>query len=206
MDQVLSITGIPRSGSTLVYQICRQIIIDKKSKRYRHPANSIFRSHRLLVPGETWNKNIIVCLRDPRDAILSFSKLRFNGKRMNLNEWLKSLVDTTTMYKEKDRDGYHIFRYEFFYPDNLIEMYKEICSIMDSDFDVDYYNELIQKFSLENALNVSMSLGDFSKINNDNMLHGQHVTNSGKIGGWKTELSQDLLELVNPYLKELGYA
>lgn len=206
MDQLLTITGFPRSGSTLVYQICNQIIQDQKSRIYKHKKNSIFRTHKFTMPGTTFNKNVIVCIRDPRDALLSFSKLTQAGKKLNINDWLSFLNDAVKMYRDRSKDGYFILRYEFFHPDNLIAMYREICDIMDADFDIRYGGWLIKdRFSLQKAVAVSNSIGDFAEYNTD-MIHGQHVTNNGKIGGWRTELPEDLLELVQPYVKELDYA
>lgn len=206
MDEVITITGIPRSGSTLVFQICRQIIADGLSARYKHKTNGIFRTHGYVVPGSTFNKNIILCIRDPRDAILSYSKLRNEENYpLKMEQWFKYIKETISMYQNSGIDGYHVFRYEFFHPNNLMEMYKTICEIMEAEQDVEYGRFLLEeKFSLQNAKRVSAELQNFDKYDKD-MIHGMHVTNDGKIGGWKNELDSVLLERVIPYVKELGY-
>ena len=199
----VEICGWPSSGSTLTFQICQEL------------GYKVTKTH-----GFRFNKNVnryIYTIRDPRDIILS------NAKRVSKDIWKtnKQLAIKTEFnrfvkgnYEDSLKDAIQygnciILKYE----ENIFQKEMDLIKFISLQFgnipNITGINKIYNNTSLEENLKRSSKMPRFGKYDPVNLVHGDHITNSGKIGGWKSEMDKkNALEITKKFYKlliEFGY-
>jgi hypothetical protein len=192
--------GLPRSGSTLVFQLIAGIYPEGVAKTHgycRHPVKTAvtYRDFRDIVVS-SWRA------KDPANA----------GRRMTLDEversarWCKGQIALLDKYCA--RADACVLQYEKFANAPLT-----IFSAVEQKFGVkvpkEQAEELVEKYSLEENKRISDKLGRFKAYDKKTLIHGNHIYN-GAVGGWSgfvDEQGASLLEkILGPYLRRYGYS
>ena len=205
------VTGMPRSGSTVTWQILDHIV------RHDQPESGLLRSHGFIELEEDFI--VFACYRDFRDVVLSFSNIYNMGvpqviKHDMYRTPMNGLRQQKNEYENHPRC--HFIKYEDYFPDNIPKLVAKIyhsaglykhLDISDSEFS-GFCNLVAEKFSLENAKVISDKYKDFTRVDPKSMIHGNHITADGKIGKWKDETSPSIIgafQTIKPDLQEFGY-
>jgi hypothetical protein len=191
--------GIPRSGSTLVYQLISGIYSQGVAKTHRYC------SHRVKT---------MVSFRDFRDVVVSLWR-RSNPTRLHrqmTDEEVEKFTGTCRLRIEEldryfERGSICPLRYEEFAPNPAI-----VFSALERTFGVEVAPEkaaqLIAQYSIEKNAAISQKLDSFKSIDPASQIHGNHIFR-GEIGGWKQFVSgrpaERLEELLHDPLRRYGY-
>ena len=191
--------GIPRSGSTLVYQLVSGIYPEGVAKTHRYC------SHRVKTT---------VSFRDFRDVVVSLWR-RSNptalDRGMTEPEVEKFGGTCLSRIEELDRyferGGICPLRYEEFAPNPAL-----IFSALQKTFGIRVTPEkaakLIEDYSIEKNAAIARKLGSFKSIDPASQIHGNHIFR-GEIGGWRQFVSgpagERLQELLGEPLRRYGY-
>lgn len=191
--------GIPRSGSTLVYQLVSGIYPEGVAKTHRYC------SHRVKTT---------VSFRDFRDVVVSLWR-RSNptalDRGMTGQEVEKFGGTCLSRIEELDRyfgrGGICPLRYEEFAPDPAV-----IFSALQKTFGISVTPEkaakLIGDYSMEKNAAIARKLGSFKSIDPASQIHGNHIFR-GEIGGWRQFVSgpagERLQDLLREPLRRYGY-
>jgi len=191
--------GIPRSGSTLIWQILNYLFTDvTKTHNYINTKLPVF-----------------ITYRDFRDTIMSYWRIyNLNKKLTSEKELIKTInnynhhFDILEKYKSKNNTAW--LKYELFY-DNFNYIYDIIETLLNINIDDKEKDIIKNKFNVTNNLNISTQLkGHFDKTYDKiTKLHANHIYNKGKINNWKLILDNKLhlkyTELLYDILKEWNY-
>jgi len=193
--------GVPRSGSTLVWQILQAVF----------PGQKIPKTH----PG-MWEANesiVVVSIRNPYDITASLLRVRLNREGRKKPNWrdIKTVLRRNAQSFNCLKDvllGPHapILRYEDFYND-----YSLIYIMIERMFDVVVSfrdrKKINGRFSLARNRSRAGALKDFNEIDKD-QIHGNHIGHVTP-GYWVTYLPDWSMERVKevcaPLCKEWGY-
>ncbi len=162
--------GIPRSGSTLVWQILQEVF----------PNQRIHKTHPDLW--ETDGSIVVISIRDPRDVAASLLRVRLSRAGGGLDGITNDDVATVLRRTQLSFDrlnlilkGPHIpfLRYEEFYNDYSIiyKVIEEAFGIQVAECDQIRINE---RFSLKENKKRADKLENFSKVDKDE-IHGDHI-------------------------------
>jgi len=191
--------GIPRSGSTLVYQLISGIYPKGVVKTHRYCP------HRVKTT---------VSFRDFRDVVVSLwrrsnpAALKRQMTRPEVEKFTStclSRIEALERYFE--RGGICALRYEEFAPNPAL-----VFSALEQSFGVvvapDKAAQLISHSSLEKNAAIAQELGSFKSIDPTSQIHGNHIYR-GEIGGWPQfvagEAAERLEELLREPLQRYGY-
>jgi hypothetical protein len=167
--------GIPRSGSTLVYQLISGIYPAGVAKTHRYC------SHRVKTA---------VSFRDFRDVVVSLwrrsnpAKVDRGMNEADIEKFAGICQDRVKdLNRYFDRGGICPLRYEDFAakPATVFEAVEKTFGIAVSPEKV---TELVNQYSLERNREVSQRLGGFKQIDPESQIHGNHIYR-GEIGGWR---------------------
>jgi hypothetical protein len=167
--------GIPRSGSTLVFQLISGIYPEGVAKTHRYCPHHV---------------KTAVSFRDFRDVVVSLwrrSDPANVNRQMNQADVEKFANLCRDRVKELDRyfDRGDIcpLRYEDFAtkPAIVFEAVKKAFDIIVSPEKI---AELVNQYSLERNREVSQRLRGFKQIDAGSQIHGNHIFR-GEIGGWR---------------------
>lgn len=198
------VAGLPSSGSTFVYQIVKEL--GYKPQKIHH-----FTAEKGLK---------IVTYRDPRDMICSTANRQTKKNYPHLNEKERYKQAYLTLFNEtpKTQDILHsyanaqntlLIKYEDYFGGNEYQLFKIILKFLKDNEREDKILSILEKYSIEENLKKSKNLGDFKNYDKKTHLHGNHISNKGKIGYWKDELPEEILVLVNDnlqqFMKNYGY-
>ena len=191
--------GIPRSGSTLVYQLVTGIYSEGVAKTHRYC------SHRVKTT---------VSFRDFRDVVVSLWR-RSNPAAVDrqmteqevekFGETCRSRIEELDRYFE--RDGICALRYEEFAPNPAL-----IFSALERTFGIvvppEKSAKLIEDYSMEKNAAIARKLSSFKSIDPASQIHGHHIFR-GEIGGWRQFVSgaasERLEDLLREPLRRYGY-
>jgi hypothetical protein len=191
--------GVPRSGSTLVYQLVSAIYPAGVAKTHRYC------SHRVKTT---------VSFRDFRDVVVSLwrrSNPTARDRQMTEQEVEKFGATCRSRIEELDRyfdrGGICPLRYEDFAPNPAL-----VFSALEQSFGIVVPSEkaasLIENFSIEKNAAIARKLGSFKSIDPSSQIHGNHIFR-GEIGGWRQFVSgpaaQQLQDLLREPLRRYGY-
>jgi hypothetical protein len=191
------VAGLPSSGSTYIYQIIREL--GYRPQKIHH---------------YTDKKGLkLVTFRDPRDMICSTAnrQTKKNYPHLNQKERYKQayqslFVDQPNCQNILDnysnRSDTLLIKYEDFFGGNELSLFKNILTFLNDNENEITLNNIIKKYSVEKNIERSNKLGSFEVYDKKTHLHGNHISNKGKIGYWKNELSEETIALVNKNLKE----
>jgi Sulfotransferase domain len=191
--------GIPRSGSTLVYQLISGIYPEGVAKTHRYCP------HRVKTA---------VSFRDFRDVVVSLwrrSDPASVDRQMNETDIEKFAGLCQDRVKELnryfDRGGICPLRYEDFAtkPATVFEAVEKTFGIAVSPEKI---TELVDQYSLERNREVSQRLRGFKQIDAGSQIHGNHIFR-GEIGGWRQFVkdpdAERLERLLQDPLRRYGY-
>jgi hypothetical protein len=191
--------GIPRSGSTLVYQLISGIYPEGVAKTHRYCPHHV---------------KTAVSFRDFRDVVVSLWR---RSNPVNANRQMKPVdiekfanlcqdrVEDLNRYF--DRGDICALRYEDFAtkPAIVFEAVEKTFGIRVSPEKI---AELVNQYSLERNREVSQRLRGFKQIDAGSQIHGNHIFR-GEIGGWRQfvrDRDADRLEsLLDEPLRRYGY-
>ncbi|MHA1345004.1 MAG: hypothetical protein ACTSO3_01255 [Candidatus Heimdallarchaeaceae archaeon] len=193
--------GIPRSGSTLIWQILQSIF----------PRQKIIKTHPYDWDADgSW---VFASIRDPRDIAASLLRVRLSreGKKRNLEgKDIRQELKRMELNFEKLRKliiGPHvILRYEEFYQ-NYDIIYDSICKTFNITIPTKIRLQLNSKFSLKNNKGRADNLKNFYDVDEWHV-HGDHI---GHIhpGYWKEFIPSWGMHYINkvclPICKEWNY-
>jgi hypothetical protein len=191
--------GIPRSGSTLVYQLVSGIYPEGVAKTHRYS------SHRVKTT---------VSFRDFRDVVVSLWR-RSNptavDRQMTEQEVDKFAGTCRSRIEELDRyferGGICPLRYEEFAP-NPAAVFLALEKTFGVTVPPDNAARLIDNYSMEKNAEIARKLGSFKSIDPGSQIHGNHIFR-GEIGGWRQFVSgapaQRLEDLLREPLLRYGY-
>jgi hypothetical protein len=179
----LVMCGIPRSGSTLVWQIVSEVT-----------GLTIEQTHPLYVRENGWNlrgTKLIITYRDPRDLATSLYRVRLSrgGPGVGGEDGLKCVIHRAKLYFDAARtfrgEGHLFLRYEDFVDDRSV-VFAGIKELTGIDVAPDERARIVEKFSLEANRARAARLPDFNVIDK-NGIHGDHI---GPVvhGSWRSWL------------------
>jgi hypothetical protein len=161
--------GIPRSGSTLIWQILQEVFEGRREVIKTHP--------------DIWESNedtIIASIRDPRDVVLSLLKVRLSRQETETvtQDDIEIVLARTVLSFNKlsellNQNSNVVLRYEHFYNDYSI-IYNMITSTFDIIFSSDSCKRISDKFSVENNKKRASQLKNFNEVGTY-QIHGDHI-------------------------------
>lgn len=197
-DTELIICGWTASGSTFLYQVSNELGIKTfKQHGYRQ-------AHERALCFYT--------IRDPRDVILS------DARRMFRDLWSDGQKEGAVrkalqLFIERGFDASYntavratnvvIIRYELFLPENPELLIRFTADQFSKPLTREKLEQIKVHSSIEENLKRSSSLKDFSLFYEDSQIHGHHISNWGKIGGWKEFLEPSIQNFLNQELHAL---
>jgi len=192
--------GVPRSGSTLIYQIVSSLYQEGVAKVHRYSD----------LPVKT-----VASYRDFRDVVVSrwrvgdpqnrFRKMTGSEVEMFANRILGQVKE---LDRYAERPDVCLLRYEEFFRKPEL-----IFSALQSRFGIvvppAQQNRLIKKFSLAANRRIAERLKTFQDVDPKTEIHGQHIYR-GEVGGWREFVDDQgagrLQQLFKPALVRYGYA
>jgi hypothetical protein len=191
--------GIPRSGSTLIYQLISGVYSEGVAKTHRYCP------HRVKTT---------VSFRDFRDVVVSLWR-RSNPTKLDHGMTVEDVEKFTATCRQRieeldryfERGGICPLRYEDFAPDPAL-----VFSALERSFGVvvapETAAELIAQYSIEKNAAIAQKLGNFKSIDPASQIHGNHIFR-GEIGGWRQfvtgSAAERLEELLEEPLRRYGY-
>ena len=202
-NKILLRFGLPRTGSTLIYNILHDIF----------PNRRIINSHNLTDPPiKDYDINlypIIISFREPRDILLSL--LRIDNKLDNITKevidyWLsrgtfvQSFSQTRAWYKKSNA----IFLiYEKFY-NNFDYIFDKIEQFFKIGISENRRDKLKKKYNVGNLKKISDSMDNFQQIDKLTLLHGQHISKEyGAKDQWKVYIPLELQDYCTKKLEHI---
>lgn len=184
--------GIPRSGSTLVYQLISGIYPQGVAKTHRYCP------HRVKTT---------VSFRDFRDVVVSLWR-RSNPARVAQGMTDDDVEKFTATCRQRieeldryfERGGICPLRYEEFALKPAL-----VFAALERAFGVavapDKAAQLIAESSIEKNAAIAQKLGDFKSIDPASQIHGNHIYR-GEIGGWRQFVAGGAAERLEDLLRE----
>ena len=167
--------GIPRSGSTLVYQLISEIYPEGVAKTHRYCSQRV---------------KTVVSFRDFRDVVVSLwrrSNPANRGRQMSDADVDKFAALCQDRVKELDqyfgRGGICPLRYEDFV-NNPAVIFAAIEKAFGITVSPKKVQELVNQYSLEKNREVSRRLGGFKDVDPATQIHGNHI-HRGEVGAWR---------------------
>ncbi len=197
-DTELIICGWTASGSTFLYQVGRELGIKTfKQHGYRD-------AHQCALCFYT--------IRDPRDVILSDARRVFNNL-WSQDQKEKAIHKSLRLFLERDFENTYdtavratnvvIIRYELFLPENPELLIRFTADQFSVPLNKEQLRLIRERTSIKENIKKSRSLKDFSFFYKDNQIHGNHISNQGRIGGWKKYLDPSVQNYLNQELRSL---
>lgn len=191
--------GIPRSGSTLVYQLISGIYSEGVAKTHRYCHQRV---------------KTAVSFRDFRDVVVSLwrrsnpDKVDRQMKPAEIEKFAGICQDRVKeLNRYFDRGDICPLRYEDFAlkPAIVFETIEKTFGIAVSPEKI---VELVNQYSLERNREVSQRLGGFRQIDAESQIHGNHIFR-GEVGGWRQFVgdgdAKRLETLLQEPLRRYGY-
>lgn len=218
--------GIPRSGSTLIYQVLCQIFPDR----------NIVKAHHYLYAEKL--ARVVMCRRDLRDVMISQWRVAkdLEGKefvakqakaaapertpkstalrpmtdqevRFGAQEILKQIEGPYKQYLKIDTGAVIKLAYENYF-ENFSYLFSELEKFFDINIDAATRARIEQSCSLAANRSRADSLQGFQEFDPKTQIHGGHI-HSGEIGFWKSFLTPAQVAIANgilgPTLEMLEY-
>ena len=191
--------GVPRSGSTLIYQLISALfpVGVAKTHQYCH--------HRAKT---------VVSFRDFRDVVVSLWR-RTNSQ--NSYERMRAaeidefaglcLEKVAVLDKYFERGGICPLRYEDFCADPSV-IFSSLKSTFAIEVGAETVYQLTCRYSLRKNKEISERLSGFKEVDPATQIHGNHIYR-GEIGSWREFVNEDmgarLESLLRPALSRYGY-
>ncbi len=200
-----------RTGSTLVYNVCRFLFEDVNALEKANGENSLDERvvyKRLYVPSASDDKAcLILCtIRNPIDAC--FSHYRCESILHHVNEVSDSVINRVVLEYVSNMQNLEklieqkanvvVFKYEDFSPsiDSLLKMFEGSFSLEISSHDKALANEI---FSKESIIRCTKQFTSFLNYDPRTHIHGNHI-DMGEIPSAEKELiKKKIKEKLSPY-------
>ena len=196
--------GVPRTGSTLVWQIANTLI---------GPTLKVHKFVKTEIP-------LLVTYRDPRDSFVSDWRCKVNAQEGQLMTESAALSyakrykglfrKINNRFKEfyNEKNNICWLKYEDFV-NNHEYIYSRLEAVFDLEISEEQRTQLSDEFSLEANKKISELYSDFKQYAQESKIHGNHIY-SAKQGTWRKFLSNETQKLVTKslqdVLKQWGYA
>jgi len=190
------IAGMGRSGSTVLYNIIRELLLMNEKNvycaldgKYSHDKEQPFnlvKTH-YDIKFKDWSDIIITTKRDIRDVISSFKQYNSSYNKGGAKQWTNAFLNWYNLW-EFDSD------YEFIYEDFINDEEKIINDLSNligiKNFDMSLIKDKI--ISLKSNNN-----------NNETLMTLKHISNTkGRINSYKEILSSSEINIINNIAKE----
>jgi len=205
--------GIPRSGTTVVWQILNELF-----------PNEVIKTHSV----KKYDCKSVLTIRDFRDILISqfMTDREKNGKMQSLdlgNKCFKSKEISMPIFskiiinkyvKRIIKEEKFLQEYINFYKDNCIclkyekffENFEYIFENLENFFNIDINKKtkvaIINKYKLESNKKISDRLEDFNQWDSNSLIHGHHIIN-GTPGNWKNIIPKKLHGYLNRNLSKI---
>lgn len=189
-DNKIIVAGWEASGSTFIHQVVKLLGYDIK------------RIHGLA---QNYTDRMLFPFRDIRDVILSHAKRAF-GDVLKEKGMEEALLVSTAYFKNNERDlelykastmpNVILIRYENFFQKNeeyIIRFLADQCLLK---IDEDTVKKILEETSIDKNIKRAEEKSGFEDFDKDWMVHGNHVSNKGKKGGWRDEFTDKVKEKV----------
>ena len=190
------ICGWVSSGSTFVYQIVRSLGFDPVS---------------IHGTPDFYSPKAFFTFRDPRDIILSWAKRHFASTYENDPQKAIGLAIDFVIEEGYDQDyvkasnspNIMFIRYEDYFGGREANLVKLIADQLSCPVSESEANKIHQDNSLDRNKERASKVRDFTIWDKDSLIHGGHVSNEGKVGGWRAVFSKNTAAL---FEKKLGHS
>lgn len=191
--------GIPRSGSTLVYQLIAGIFPEGVAKTHQYCRHSV---------------KTLVSFRDFRDVVVSLWR-RSDPANVRRRMRAADVDEFATLCQERvkaldlyfDRGSICPLRYEEFAHDPRL-IFSSMKNAFGISVDAEKMEELVDKYSLQKNREISERLTGFRQVDPSTQIHGDHIYR-GQIGGWREFVDDAMAErlelILRPSLARYGY-
>lgn len=195
------VCGIPRSGSTLVWQIVQAVL----------PQEDILKTHPDIW--EPDGSRAIVSIRDPHDVVASLYRVRLSrsqkreGDQEDVSSAIRRMLISYDALNKVMKGPYDILRYEEFYHNySVIFRYIECkLNVQVTSFVQKWISET---YSVEANRARASRLMDFNEVDRE-QIHGDHIGNVHP-GSWSDVLPEwawdQVVKESRPVTREWGYA
>lgn len=167
----IKVFGIPRSGTTLIYNICKDIFGE----------GNVDTGHTYIIPYDI----VIIPLRDFRDCIVSTSLL--GNRKFSLYTlfrmifWHKLALRQLRKYERSSKKIIWL-RYDRFV-DDFDYVFDKLKEELKIEIPHLLREEIKKKYNIKEMKKISDKLKTFDKVDEETMIHGNHI-NNGKSGYW----------------------
>ena len=181
------VAGMPRSGSTMLYNMVMNICKhDKSGKQYEFYKFHNFYEHNFAPLRKNINTKIITHIRDIRDTIASHKRRSVLDRCIAYNKHISWFVG---WHMRPYKDWRDLSQYQFVYEnytdrpqENKINMILEISNFLNIELTLSESKNILDY--LENNLKNNIDLPEIT------MMSPNHITNGGKVGSFKDTLSE----------------
>lgn len=211
--------GIPRSGTTVIWQILNELF-----------PNDVLKTHTI----KKYNCKAVLTVRDFRDTFVS--QLTTNGEKKGKMECVnaelccietksieipnitKNIIDKYSIkiknsekllqkYLEIYNNNNICLKYEYFF-ENFEYIFDKFETFFNIMIDNNIRNYIKYKYNIESNKKISNMLEDFNQWDSKSLIHGHHIIN-GKPGNWRYVVPRYLHHHLNKslanILKKWGY-
>ncbi len=184
--------GIPRSGSTLVYNLLREIF----------PSKEVLKIHK--YKSKYTEFPIVATYRHPLDCVAS-SIQRYGLKPVNkvVRQQVKELEKNGIRDLLKIRGARNILflRYENFFQ-NFDFIFNEIELFF--DIDIDDRDKMVRKYSLASVKELTRQYENFSDFDPETHWHGKHISpNEGQPGYYLDFFDKKQINFMKNFFQEI---
>lgn len=189
--------GIPRSGSTLVWQILQALF----------PCEEILKTHPDIW--EPDGSTAVVSIRHPHDVVASLYRVRLSrahrtvGRRDDIAIVLRRTQFSFAALQRVIRGPHIILRYEAFYDDHS-SIYEAVESAFGIQVPEETRTALSARYSVEANRARAAALRDFNEVD-EAQIHGDHIGNVVP-GYWRRIIPGWVLETIMAECREIAEA
>ncbi len=188
-----------RSGSTLVYNILKDVFKGKYSVAKVHNAPQT-------------SKNIVSTIRDPRDSLRSYLLLQTTPITVeSIQTKTKSLCKgLNDLKKIQHKPNVLVLRYELFW-DNYEYIFDSLEQFFSIKISPQLRTKIKEKYSINSMHKIADKYPSFSKWDKITHIHGKHISDTkGQPEMWKRDIPKEYHDYINAlfkdYLQEFGYS
>ena len=170
--------GLPRSGSTLIYNIIKDVVPYARVKK----VHDLRRMNRSLP--------MVCTYRNPLDIMASL----FESQKIPLDEAsidhqivLLNLSGIWDMALVREQSNVLMLKYEDFYSD-LHSAVTAVSRFLKVDLSNDRQEEIVDRYQIEVVKKRTDTLGGFSEVDKRTKFHGSHVSRFKGQPGYYTEI------------------
>lgn len=173
-----------RSGSTLVFNIIKNIFLKTQKKHNFNYENNIL---------------YFISIRHPYNSIIS-SALRYNEElnknniEKHINEYLK-FGGKVLADENLNRDNIVLFYYEKFI-DDINYIFNIIENKLNINLSINLKNKLIEELDINSIIKYSEKYNGFKEYDKNNHIHGNHISKYKGKTDYKELLNEELINIL----------